>query len=79
MSISTIPLIQTRIAAAKPESPIAVFKLPAPMRGHLEAVFGSTVATQRLVQNGDPLFVGYFHNRMNPVDMDRTLRAASHG
>ena len=77
MSLSTVPLIQIRIKAASPASPIAVFKLAAPGRGQLEAVFGSTFATRRSVRHNNPLFVGYFHNDMDVDEVAVRLHDAA--
>ena len=78
MSISDVSIIQTRIKAATPKSPIAVFKLPIRQNGFLEAVFGSTFRTQRFVRQDDPLFVGYFHREMDPDAVYGLLHVAAH-
>ena len=77
MTISTIPLIQARIKAATTKSPIAVFKLPVGPHGLLASVFGSTFRTQQSIRQGDPLFVGYFHNQMDVDVVWATLTIAA--
>ncbi len=78
MSISTIEVIRLRIDVATPKSPIAVFKMPVRTNaGHLEAVFGSTIDTHRSVEQGDPMFVGYFHNGQDKQDVIDKLREAA--
>ena len=78
MSISTIEVIRRRIEAATPKSPIAVFKMPVRTNaGHLEAVFGSTVSTHLQVEQGNPMFVGYFHKEQDKQDVIDKLREAA--
>ena len=81
MSLAPISVIMTRIKAATPESPIAVFKPVIRDYGQLDAMFGSTVRTQERVESGDPLFVGYFHSRngMSTDALFALLKVATNG
>jgi hypothetical protein len=65
MSDSTIEIAMHRIKGATAESPIAVFRSSAP--GMVNAVFAGTVATQRMIANGDPRLIGVYDQSMSPA------------
>lgn len=75
MSIATVRHIMIRIAAAKAESPIAVFTCTG--EGFLNAVFGATIATQRAIAADDPRLVGVYHSEMNMDLIERSLIIAA--
>ena len=64
MSIGKINHIITRIKAATPESPIAVF-IDSTRADLFNAMFASTVATKQLIDSKHPSLIGVYHNKMN--------------
>ncbi len=75
MAIMDYKQIIERVRAASPESPIAVFRTP---DRKLEAVFGSTIETQKRIERARRReFVGLFHNQMPGEKVADTLMRAS--
>ena len=79
MSHCTISVIIGRIKTASKGSPIAVFKLPNPDGKYLNAVFGNTVRTIKMVDTFSNMFIGEFHNGMNMSDVRKELESAARG
>lgn len=72
MSYSTIEQVLVRIRYAAANSPIAVFS--AKELGKLNAVFASTVETQRLINSSDPEYIGTYHGGMDLKGVKSELR-----
>lgn len=73
MSIMKLHQLMPRIEGATADSRIAVFKCHIP--GQLNAVFGDTVTTQKLIKDNDPSFIGIYHGGMDLSAVARNLRA----
>ncbi len=61
MSISTIKVIAERILAASPKSKIAVFRSKDAGFTVFDAVFDSTVDTQKRIKNFCPDYIGSYY------------------
>ena len=73
MSKGTVDHIITRIEAAEPSSPIAVFRHEE--EDKLNAVFASTVKTRGMIDAQHPDLIGVYHRRMDLKQIRRELNA----
>ena len=73
MSTDRLRNVMTRIIAAEPNSPIAVFECLE--GGKVDAVFASTVVTRMLVNGKHPGLIGVFHGNMNTKGIALLLSA----
>lgn len=64
MSTASMNVTLWRIAAATPESPIAVFKSNLPRR--LDSCFAATLMTQAQIASKSKQLIGIFDRTMNP-------------
>lgn len=71
MSNGNLKQVMTRINGAEVNSPIAVFQCAEP--GMLNAVFESTVMTQKIIEQNPLGLIGIFNNRMNMKKVALTL------
>ena len=71
MSESNLQQVMTRISGATPESQIAVFRTGHPEK--LNAVFSSTVVTQKMISDKDHKFIGTYDRTMDLQKIKRTL------
>ena len=66
MSISPIEIIIDRIRTAIPDSPIAVFLITNERNTKgLDAVFGATIETQKIITENPDNLIGVFDQTMN--------------
>ena len=73
MSKYNIEVIMKRIKSAPINSPIAVFRIDDKLSINLDAVFGSTVATQRRVMANDPELIGIYDKTSNLLEVKNEL------
>lgn len=71
MTIMSSELIISRIEAATPASPIAVFK--SDVKGSFDVVFANTVTTQKIILEGSRKLVGIYHNGMDMLLIEKFL------
>ena len=78
MTVSSVPLIMSRIKSASPRSKIAVFKTRAPETNEpaLDAVFANTVMTEARIQSHDRNLVGVYWRDSNQRDTREKLYRA---
>lgn len=77
MSLSNVAHTMTRIRYAAPESPIAVFlRMNSTTENEpmVNAVFASTMRTQRQIAAREPSFVGVYDGSMNLDVVESLLR-----
>ena len=76
MSISSVSVISERIRSAKEHSPIAVFSVNRRNTNILNASFGSTVFTQKRIDEGGRDFVGEFYGHSGVAEFRNKVRAS---
>jgi hypothetical protein len=74
MTVQTVEMIKDRISIATEESPVAVFSIYEQGFKKLDAVFASTVQTQKRIKMSCSDLVGVFHQ--DSENISKKLRKA---
>ncbi len=77
MSISSIKVIKERILTATKNSKIAVFKTMIDGELVLDAVFDSTIATKKRIEEGCEKYVGSYYGSLNINGAIEDMRKAT--
>lgn len=73
MSTGTLAQVMDRIRGASIDSPIAVFSVGSSEK--LNAVFGATITTQRMINQQHPDLIGVYNNQMNMDEVRKQLNS----
>jgi len=72
MTVATIDTILARVRSAPPQSPIAIFR--SNRLGQFDAVFASTVETQKAIRRHNPDLIGVYDRNVDLIYLAQVLR-----